>query len=793
MTTLFVSYNHFLTNEDTIIIKGFTQRTPDDSNPKPTVTYSVEKTGVGVLVINQPVASITFRIDSNGRQTSDINFETPSVDISETAFGGQGGDGEYKFVFSASSTSDTKSIFVTRNTGFAEIEHIEFSYPICVFNGLSQSAVRTGQTVDVTVTTAANAVGVKIKHTSLVTAEVNLVGGPTVWTGNIVIDIPPDGLQDIIAISINNLGTERERSTTDTGDDLILIDNIIPTIETFEQMDVSYPLDQQALKVGESCSLLMIVTDFESVEYTSAAYLNVINPSVYAPVKTVNYIDSGDRVFNTNNVVITARKASNCSTITRNCQIFIDDVAPEATVRFQKFKIGSFLLSPTLPAGIHDVRLTCDTNLIEVPAANSSIGTLGLFVGSGTVWDADLTLVSPQLGSSQIENLIAYNLARKLGTVLIDEEFEVDTIPPIIVEVRINKEFSDNPPNNVVGVQASIGGDSYTIPNPGVFYEQNENMQIEVEVSDNIDLGDICEVDGTNLGIGIVNLSATLPKVFTGSFPVNMGSTRIDDLSENIGRISVFQDKISATVTDAAGNSASAYSNIVGVDAAIEDTDHRSLADDAVFDDTVGISAYIGQISEFNKILLCDLSDPNAMSQNLTVGQLAENGGASASAWYFGSKISVPNITGTEQNPKALPFTSYRWRSKALKFPEIIAQPNLRFLMFGFTAGTQYRNIRINSLTDWAGVKFNLSETDPQVVVRISVDPTASSTGADWFETTDIDVSSNTVFKFGKVKDIKRIWGNGDLISDTIYLEIDLITDINGHAPQIDSLCFAFK
>lgn len=233
-----------------------------------------------------------------------------------------------------------------------------------------------------------------------------------------------------------------------------------------------------------------------------------------------------------------------------------------------------------------------------------------------------------------------------------------------------------------------------------------------------------------------------------------------------------------------------------------------SDAEIAAWDVNNGLVAYIND-GAFTHLTLIDFANPEAFSQHLTNEQLTQNNAGTVDldlfrANFWGSKISVPNTGGgSEANPTGALNSKYVWRSKRIRLttnPTGVQGTNLRFMVFGFSAGTTYRNVNISATSDWDqnANKFNLGNNDSQIEVRICTDdPFASAppyTKANWYETREFEVSPQAGFKFGKSKDINLVFDppSTDIIDKDIYIEITLITNGSGKAPQIDMIGMSY-
>jgi hypothetical protein len=221
-----------------------------------------------------------------------------------------------------------------------------------------------------------------------------------------------------------------------------------------------------------------------------------------------------------------------------------------------------------------------------------------------------------------------------------------------------------------------------------------------------------------------------------------------------------------------------------------------------------GLIAYVND-GAFTNLTLVDIANPEAFSQHLTDDQLTQNNTGTVGlnlfrANFWGSKVSVPNTGGgTEANPTGAATSKYVWRSKRIRLttnPTGVQGTNIRFMVFGFAAGTSYRNVNIATATDWdqSSTRFDLGNNDSQIDIRISTDDPFAAippyTNANWYKTTEFEVSPQSGFKFGNNKDINIVFSapSTDVVFKDIYVEITLTTNSSGKAPQVDMIGFAY-
>lgn len=609
------AYNDFLIGAGDLEIKGLTLRTTIDNALTPQITFSVIKnpeiiddgqsrtvfTGGTVLAENEATAETETFISGN-RKDGEIQFTTGAMDM--TAYG----DGYLLFVFEGDHTLDSKSILIERRTAGPQITDIEFEYPICSFTGTQQSAVRVGQTFNVTVRTSldfdaySQATSVQIDVGDAADATVVLTetfSGSGVWTGTITARTGQgNGYADINATAYDSVANVNSESTSTVGDALVLFDNNFPVIETFEEsLDLIYPPGQTCLKFGETVDSYMDVSDFTEILYTSPnGRFTIPDPTVYNVNKTITW-DLGSSGIEENpggagltvtNFRIRARKGSNCSETTRDIQIRLDDTPPRVTsIRWRRNNIGSYTLtSPVLGVGTHGVQVIFDDPLVEPPeftVQDSNKGVLSAFSGSvpGATFTATLTITDPPdtNGCTELVLATAVNCSHKLPLDAdpidnTDEEYCVDVLEPLIARVEIDVDLidgywndsydgynamdddSDNQDNTAQACEHNFSSGVMSITAPDILTRHGENVYVTVEMGATIETGDTCVFDASPWGasstLSVPQLDGLL---YQGPFVTALGSTRNDDQGRAIGRASIFHATgNNATVTDLALN-----------------------------------------------------------------------------------------------------------------------------------------------------------------------------------------------------------------------------------------------
>lgn len=611
------NFNQFLMGKGDLEIKGLTLRHTIDGEPLPTITYTVLKNATLIDSLQsttvltegeflfEEVAAATETFISGNRKDGEVQFTTGVFDFDDPEFTSTDGnpDGYFYFVFEGSHTNDTKTIVVERRTLGPNILSIEFEYPVCSFTGTQQTAVRAGQSFEVTVTTStdgyAPATSVDVDSGDAIQSTVALTEtspGSGIWTGTVVARTgQPNGFADINVTAVDALSNSSSESTTTVGDALVFFDNDFPVIESFEEsLDLIYPTGQFCLKFGESVDAYMTASDFTEILYSSPnGRFTIPNPTTYEENKKITW-DQGSSGIEENqgcdaltvtNFRIRARKSSNCSETTRNIQVRLDDTPPRvSSIRWRRDNTGPYnLTSPVLCEGTHGIRFVFDDCLSEIPEftiQDANKGTLSPLSGStpGDTFTATLTISNPSDTSGCTELVLntAINCSHKLpldadpinGT---DEEYCIDVVPPDIDFVQIDVDVLDgylndgydgynvmdddidNQDNTGQACEHDFSSGVQSITANDILTRHGENVFVTVKMNAPIDAGDSCAFDASPWGAGA---SVSIPQLDTfqyqGPFITNLGSTRVDDQGRAIGRASVFHATgDNATVTEA--------------------------------------------------------------------------------------------------------------------------------------------------------------------------------------------------------------------------------------------------
>lgn len=600
--------NNFLIGPGFINIKGLTLRSHVDDVLYPTITYDIYKNNV--LIKDDAVATVS-EVFNGARKEPYVTFATGALDLSDPTFLPVGaGDGYFEFVFSADHTSDTKTIIIERRTQGPQILAIEYEYPICAFTGTQQTAIRNGQTYDVTVYTSTDtdaygqAVAVKLDDGYAVEADVILTetfSGSGIWTGVATArNAQGNGFADIVAVANDVLANFNTESTSTLGDALVLFDNDFPVVETFEEsLDLIYPAGQTCLKFSETVDAYMDVSDFTEILYTSPnGRFTIDSPTAYSVHKSVTWdqgssgIEENEGGLTTVNLQIRARKSSNCSQTTRDLYVRLNDTPPRVTqVRWRRNNIGAYnLTSPTLGIGTHGVQVVFDDPLIALPEIgiyDGNKGTLSAFSGSvpGSTFTATLTVTGADTnGCTALSLIVAVNCSNKLPLAAdpfdnTDDIYCIDTLNPEIISVQIDVDLidgylndgysdgytnlnvmdddADNSDNTAQACELNFSSGVQTITANNILTRHGNNVYTTVIMNAPIESGDTCVFDASPWGASSsLSVSQLDPFVYQSPFVTALGSTRNDDQGRAIGRASIFHATGgNATVADLATNS----------------------------------------------------------------------------------------------------------------------------------------------------------------------------------------------------------------------------------------------
>jgi len=290
-------------------------------------------------------------------------------------------EGETENFILESSTDQSTSVQVTLGGAGPEITNVSFgSYPG------SQTALKSGDTIDVTVTVENDAVSCWVEDDKASNNQVNLSlgavdgagAGYRYATGTITIStISTDSPVDVQAS--NDIGTNGNVFTSSS----LTIDQDSPVI-SFNS--IVYPTDQSALKNDENATVSVTVTDFTGITYTSPnSQLSIPNTTTYSEEKIVERI-AGDYNDSTINYRVTATKSSNDTSSTNGYVVYIANVIPTLTIsepasRLRTSSSGYSNVGLTTSASIaeHTITITSNQQLDSVPTLSDPDSDKGVW------------------------------------------------------------------------------------------------------------------------------------------------------------------------------------------------------------------------------------------------------------------------------------------------------------------------------------------------------------------------------------------------------------------------------
>lgn len=107
-------------------------------------------------------------------------------------------------------------------------------------------------------------------------------------------------------------------------------------------------------------------------------------------------------------------------------------------ITVQRNQAGSYSSETWLPVGTHNVKITTDYQLTQVPTLSTNKGSLGAFSGSGKVWTAVLTITSGGDGTLTFSNASLVNGAGTGTTISSGATHHQDTIVPTIASANFS-------------------------------------------------------------------------------------------------------------------------------------------------------------------------------------------------------------------------------------------------------------------------------------------------------------------------------------------------------------------
>jgi hypothetical protein len=158
---------------------------------------------------------------------------------------------------------------------------------------------------------------------------------------------------------------------------LVYCNNLYPSVSFGTK---TYPPTQYALKGSESATVVNTVTNFNTISYTSPnGDLSITSPSTYQTPKTVTRI-AGSYNDSVNNLRITATRAANDASTTRNTIVEIANVAPTINITEPSSRLRSGGNDST-SAQNHTITLSSNQKLYVSPIVYPDGGG-GVFLGS---------------------------------------------------------------------------------------------------------------------------------------------------------------------------------------------------------------------------------------------------------------------------------------------------------------------------------------------------------------------------------------------------------------------------
>lgn len=261
------------------------------------------------------------------------------------------------------------SATITRASAGPAVLDVEFdAYPG------AQTALKSGDALPVTITTAPDAVSVTLTGPAQ-PLTLAVVGGVAV---GVLVMGTQSGAQTFSVVAKNAFGTEGAAFESAP----VQMDQLYPV---FGPITVTYPDGQGALDTGETAQVACEITNASEAFYAGAG-LVVTDPDLLAGTKTVGHTLIG---YATPSLSITATRAANGAVSATAVPLKVATVAPTASISITP--VGRLVSS--LTGADYLVRITPSQPLASAPVMNAAAGEwrgAGWVAGAGNSWTRTL-------------------------------------------------------------------------------------------------------------------------------------------------------------------------------------------------------------------------------------------------------------------------------------------------------------------------------------------------------------------------------------------------------------------
>ncbi len=201
------------------------------------------------------------------------------------------------------------------------------------------------------------------------------------------------------------------------GTNTILCNNLYPSLDDIVQGGITYPASQEAIKDSETVTVHCTATDFDTILYSSPnGDLSIPNTTTYQENKASVQRISGNYNISTTNYRVSANRAANDASTTKNGVVYIAHVAASLSVTEENTRLRSGGNDGT-SAQSYTITITSDQNLIQAPTLGiGSEGTWlgGAFTGGPTVWTRQIQISDDDTkGTYAWGSIQGVNLANK--------------------------------------------------------------------------------------------------------------------------------------------------------------------------------------------------------------------------------------------------------------------------------------------------------------------------------------------------------------------------------------------
>jgi hypothetical protein len=282
----------------------------------------------------------------------------------------------------------------------------------------TQTELKAGDTFDIHIQTDLNFVEVEVENSGACAAMSFAVGATNDYTFAATIadrGLATQALPARLRVRRSTgtwsdwVYTNQAGGTVD-GKDLVNLNNTYPYIQPMNQLSITYPALQQAIKDVETVTVHSACSDFDTISYTSpTGELTIPSPAVYAADKVGVARNSGGYNITTLNYRITATRAANDATSTESTVVYIAHDFAQIQMSEPASRLRTGGNDGTSPQN-HTITLTSNQRLISAPTVANPPAGGGAWQGAGFVGGPIIWTRSLQCHDNDTVGIYSYGL-----------------------------------------------------------------------------------------------------------------------------------------------------------------------------------------------------------------------------------------------------------------------------------------------------------------------------------------------------------------------------------------------